>query len=115
MSRPLSADSRAVLLQLEEGAKTIDQLETATGIDKKRLAYMLWNLRRLGWVAIARLLRKARWRVRVYGLARRVPPASRQARPTRYAPPEHIAALNAVFRIGPPPARPRARRVRGVR
>lgn len=115
MPRPMSADSRTVLLQLEEGAKTIDQLEVAIGIEKKRLAYMLWNLRRLGWVTIAKLLKKERWRVRVYGLARRVPPASRHARPTRYAPPDHIAALNAVFRIGPPPARPRARRIRGVR
>jgi len=115
MPRPLSSDSRAVLLQLEERAKTIDQLEAATGIDKKRLAYMLWNLRRLGWVTITGLLRKDRWRVRAYGLARRVPPAAIPARPSRYSPPGHIAALSAVFRIGPPPARPRARRVRGVR
>ena len=115
MPRPMSADSRAVLLQLEECAKTIDQLEAATGIDKRRLAYMLWNLRRLGWVTIAKLLKKQRWRVRVYGLARRVPPEARQARPTRYSPPDHIAALNAAFRIGPPPARPRARRIRGLR
>lgn len=115
MPRPLSADSRAVLLQLEARAKTIDQLETATGIDKKRLTYMLWNLRRLGWVTIAGLLRKDRWRVRAYGLARRVPPAAIPARPSRYAPPDHIAALNAAFRIGLPPARPRGRRVRGVR
>lgn len=115
MSRPMSADSRAVLLELEERVKTIDQLEAATGIDKKRLAYMLWNLRRLGWVTITGLLRKDRWRVRAYGLARRVPHAALSARPTRYAPPDHIAALNAAFRIGPPPVRPRARRIRGVR
>ena len=115
MSRRMSADSRTVLCELEERAKTIDEIQAATGIDKKRLAYMLWNLRRLGWVAIARLLKKERWRVRVYGLARRVPPAAREAPPTRYAPPEHIVMLNAAFRIGPPPARPRTRRVRGVR
>ncbi|MCC7082637.1 MAG: hypothetical protein IT530_18385 [Burkholderiales bacterium] len=104
-----------MLLQLEERAKTIDQLEAATGIDKKRLAYMLWNLRRLGWVTITGLLKKERWRVRAYGLARRVPPAAIPAKPSRYLPPDHIAALYAVFRIGSPPARPRGRRVRGVR
>ena len=115
MPRRMSADSRAVLLQLEDAPKTIDQLGATTGIDKKRLAYTLWNLRRLGWVTIAAFLKKKRWRVRAYGLARRVPPATREARPSRYAPPDHIAALNAVFRIGPPPAHVRARRVRGVR
>ena len=115
MSRTLSSDSRAVLLQLEERAKTIDELQAATGIDKRRLAYMLWNLQRLGWVSVTALLRKGRWRVRAYGLLRRVPPAAKPPKPSRYAPPDHIAALNAFFRIGPPPANPKARRVRGVR
>lgn len=115
MARTLSPDSRAVLLQLEERPKTIEELEAATGLDKKRLAYMLWNLRRLGWVSIAARLNKGRWRVRAYGLMRRVPPVARPQRPSRYLPSDHIAAINAFLRIGPPPAHPRARRVRGVR
>jgi len=115
MARRMSADSRAVLTALEDAPRTIDQLEAATGIEKKRLAYMLWNLRRLGWVTVAAFVRKKRWRVRVYGLVRRLPPAVREPAPTRYSPPDHIAALNAAFGIGPPRARPRGRRVRRMR
>ena len=58
----MSADSRAVLVELGEAPKTIDQLEAGTGIDKKRLAYMLRDLRKLGWVTIAAFRRKSRWR-----------------------------------------------------
>ena len=111
----MSPDSRDVLLQLEDAPKTIDELEARTGIDKVRIAHILWNLRHFGWVTIAGILKKGRWRIRAYGLARRVPPAARETRPSRYAPPDHIAALNAAFRIGPPPSSVRARRVRGAR
>ena len=115
MGRRMSADSRAVLIELEKAPKTIDQIEIATGIDKKRLAYMLRDLRTLGWVTIAAFRRKSRWRVRVYGLARRVPPASKQAVQAAYVLPPHIATLNAAFGIGFPRSRPRGRKVSGVR
>lgn len=113
MPRPMSADSRAVLVQLEEAPKTIDQLEVGTGIDRKRLAYMLRDLRKLGWVTVTAFLRKSRWRVRVYGLARRVPVAARRATTTALAP--NIATLYAAFGIGLPRSRLRGRRVRGAR
>jgi hypothetical protein len=115
MPRPMSADSRAVLVQLEESPKTIDALSIRTGIDKVRLAYMLRDLRRLGWVTVAAYLRKSRWRVRVYGLARRVPPAARERAPKPGTLAPNIAALYAAFRIGFPRSRLRGRRVRGAR
>src|SRR5687767_2895520 len=112
MARRMSADSRAVLERLEKAPRTIDQLEAETGLDKKRLWYTLWNLRRLGWVTVAAVLKKSRWRVQVYGLMRRLPPVAREKLARRHSPPDHIAALNAAFRIGAPPARARGRTVR---
>lgn len=115
MARPLSVDSRAVLAQLEKSPKTIDQLSDATGIDKVHLAYLLRDLGKAGWVTATALLRKSRWRVRVYGLARRVPPAV-LVQPERTSPlSPHIAALYKAFGIGLPRARPTVRRVRGAR
>jgi hypothetical protein len=111
----MSADSRAVLLQLEEAPKTIDQIEARTGIDRKRLAYMLRDLRRLGWVVIAAFRRKARWRVRVYGLARRVPPAYRAPGREAFALSPNVAAMYRAFRMGLPTVRRRGRIVRGAR
>lgn len=115
MGRRMSADSRAVLVELEEAPKTIDQLEVGTGIDKKRLAYMLRDLRKLGWVTVTAFLRKSRWRVRVYGLARRVPAATREATRRHGVLAPNIAALNAAFGIGLPRVRLRGRRIRGAR
>ncbi len=115
MGRRMSPDSRAVLVELEEAPKTIEQLEVGTGIDKKRLAYMLRDLRKLGWVTVTAFLRKSRWRVRVYGLARRVPIAAREATRAHGTLAPNIAALNAAFGIGLPRARLPGRRVRGSR
>ena len=115
MGRRMSADSRAVLVELEEAPKTIDQLEVGTGIDKKRLAYMLRDLRKLGWVTVTALLRKSRWRVRVYGLARRVPMAAHEAATTTGTLSPNIAVLYAAFGIGLPRRRLQGRRIRGAR
>lgn len=108
----MSAESRSLLELLEKSARTIDQLRAETGLGKRRLVYTLWNLRKLGWVTVATLLKKSRWHVRVYGLARRLPPAAKAVPVRRHAPPDHIAALNAAFRIGLPPAQVRGRIVR---
>ena len=115
MGRRMSPDSRAVLVELEKAPKTIDQLEVHTGIDKKRLAYMLRDLRKLGWVTVTALLRKSRWRVRVYGLARRVPIAVHEAATSIGTLSPNIAVLYAAFGIGLPRTRLRGRRIRGAR
>src|SRR6185436_16335514 len=115
MGRRMSPDSRAVLIELEKAPKTIDQLEAATGIDKKRLAYMLRDLRKLGWVTVTAFQRKSRWRVRVYGLARRVPVAAREATRAQGTLAPDIAVLYAAFGIGLPRTRLRGRRIRGAR
>src|ERR1700674_4267314 len=115
MGRRMSPDSRAVLVELEEAPKTIDQLEVATGIDKKRLEYMLRDLRKLGWVTVTALLRKSRWRVRVYGLARRGPMAAQVAATTTGTLSPNIAVLHAAFGIGLPRRRLQGRRIRGAR
>lgn len=114
MGRRMSPDSRAVLVELEKAPKTIDQLEVGIGIDKKRLAYMLRDLQKLGWVTVTALLRKSRWRVRVYGLARRVPMAAHAATTTGTLSP-NIAVLYAAFGIGLPRTRLPGRRIRGAR
>ena len=115
MPRRMSPDSRAVLVQLEESPKTIDELVNRTGLDKVSLAYRLRDLRKLGWVTVTSFLRKSRWRVRVYGLARRVPVASRETTAARETLAPNVAALYAAFRIGFPRVRLRGRRVRGAR
>src|SRR6202521_4955258 len=107
MGRRMSPDSRAVLVELEEAPKTIDQLEVGTGIDKKRLAYMLRDLQKLGWVTVTAFLRKSRWRVRVYGLARRVPFAAREVTSAHGTLAPDIAVLYAAFGIGLPRSRVR--------
>lgn len=107
--------SRAVLVSLEESPKTIDQLSVSTGIDKKKLAHTLDDLRRLGWVSVAATLRKSRWHVHIYGLIRRLPPAARVLAPQRYAPPDNVAGLLAVFGINAPRSKPRGRRIRVLR
>ncbi len=114
MARPLSPDSRALLAKLKGSPKTIDQLAASTGIGKKKLAKVLWDLRDLGWVRVAVVLRKSRWRVAVYRLARRVPPAPRAMAAKRNAMPEHVAMLYAAFGIGLPKRRMVGRRARTV-
>src|ERR1700675_1104863 len=115
MGRRMSPDSRAVLIELEKAPKTIDQLEACTGIDKKRLAYMVRDLQKLGWVAVTALLRKSRWRVRVYGLARRVPIAAHASATTTGTLSPNIAVLYAAFGMGLPRRRFQGRRIRGAR
>lgn len=101
-------------MKLKGSPKTIDQLAASTGIGKKKLAKVLWDLQDLGWVRVAVVLRKSRWRVAVYRLARRVPPAPRAAPPKRSSMPEHVAMLYAAFGIGLPKRRAVGRRARAV-
>jgi DNA-binding IclR family transcriptional regulator len=114
MPRRMSATSRAVLVQLEERPKTIDELAEHTGLDKVRLAYMLRDLQRLGWVTVAASIRKSRWRVHVYGLARRVPAAAQVSQKAVTLTP-NVAALYGAFRMGLPRTPPKGRRIRGAR
>jgi len=114
VARPLSPESRALLVKLKGSPKTIDQLAASTGIEKKKLAKVLWDLRDLGWVRVAVVLRKSRWRVAVYRLARRVPPAPRAVPPKRNSMPEHVAMLYAAFGIGLPKRRTVGRRPRAA-
>ena len=115
MPRPMSPESRVVLLLLEESPQTIDQIAARCGMDRARLAFRLRDLRKLGWVTVAGLIRKRRWHVRIYGLARRVPVAAREVPRKSISPPAQVADLLAAFRIGTPVVVPKGRRVRGIR
>lgn len=115
MGRPLCAPSRAVLVALEEGPKTIAELEAVTGVDRVRLVYHLQNLRRGSWVTVAALIRKGRGSTRVYGLMRRLPPAARRVAERRIGPPAGVAVLLSVFGINLPRKTARGRRVRAAR
>jgi hypothetical protein len=107
MARPLSANSRKVLVQLGKSAKSIDELSARTGIRRDKLAKLLWHLLGLGWIAVTEEVR----RLPVYRRLREMPAGKRPAG-RRAAPASHIAALNAAFGIGVPPKRARGRMVR---
>jgi hypothetical protein len=107
MARPLSANSRKVLVQLGKSAKSIDELSARTGIRKDRLAKVLWHLEALGWVAVGQETRQlpVYRRLRAVSAPKRVGQSGKRPAP-------HIAALNAAFGIGLPAKRARARTIR---
>src|SRR5438552_2389921 len=107
MARPLSHNSRKVLVQLGKSPRSMDELSARTGIRKDRVAKLLWHLQALGWVAVGEETRQ----LLVYRRLRPVPAAKRMERFGKRSAP-HLAALNAAFGIGLPPKRTRARTIR---
>lgn len=107
MPRPLSVNSRKVLVQLGKAPKSLDELSARTGIRKDKLAKVLWHLEGSGWIAAGEETRQ----LPVYRRLRE-PPAPKRSRPTGKGIAPHLAALNAAFGIRRPPKRLRARTIR---
>ena len=108
MARPLSPNSRKVLVQLGKSPKSVDELSARTGIRKDKLAKLLWHLEGLGWIAGDEEVR----RLPVYRRLKDLPALKRTPVPRTSSSASHIAALNAAFGIRLPAKRARGRTVR---
>ncbi len=107
MPRPLSDNSRKVLRQLGKSVgSSIDELSARTGIRKKKLARVLWDLKAAGWIAAGSEVKE----LTVYRRLRELPPERRDRRPVK--PASHIDALHAAFGMRLPARRARGRVVR---
>ena len=109
MARRLSGNAQLLLRQLGRTSKSFDELATRTKIPKKRLSWMLQDLRKLGWISSYEEVRK----LPVYRRVRLPAPATRGMRGKGRAPAANFAAINAWLGIGVPGKRARGRRVAG--